>query len=338
MNNKEICKYVNSKDIRQHLISISYEFSTTEAAWLVNQCHSATLKDKITAWQNIINTMPDESVYSPQFDKPVDSIHKVLKDYIAMKEKTLELFFEESPKAFYQYMVNCIYMNNNYDDTSPMSSYEKCYKYLKRELDNEDREQVVYSSIRRSEIDGAYNITAYYSYEGDLMDVYIPSDYGIFDWFLCDFFQSLWFHFPVPYKKGDILYDPFHPERSDCPGPVVMEGITPLQFEEDGLSHTDSSDMVVWGYFQDAETGVLYHEVTWNYMDYEYFPKDQLTGKKRILKALSNLIKEKISLDLFTRAYHLIILEETKNDIIPRGWYNDEGLQLAGIIEDAHTT
>jgi hypothetical protein len=81
------------------------------------------------------------------------------------------------------------------------------------------------------------------------------------------------------------------------------------------------------------DSGTLYHEVTWNYMDYEYFPNDQLTGKRRIFKALSNLIKEQISLDLFTRAYHLIILEESKNNIIPRGWYTDEGLQLAGILK-----
>ncbi|SEA91480.1 hypothetical protein SAMN05216349_1526 [Oribacterium sp. KHPX15] len=334
MNNKEICKYINSKDIRQHLLNIDYKFTTTEAAWLVNQCHSATLKEKIAAWRDIINTMPDESVNSPQFDSPVDSIHNVLKDYITMKEKMLELFFEESPKTFYQYMVNSTYMSTNYDDASPMSSYDICYKYLKRELNNEYKDQVGDSCIRRSEIDGLYNITAYYSYEGELMDVYIPSDYGIFDWLLSDFFDNLWFHFPVPYKKGDILYDPFHPNRSDCPGPVVMEGITPLQFEKDGRKHTDSSDMVVWGYFQDKDSGTLYHEVTWNYMDYEYFPNDQLTGKRRIFKALSNLIKEQISLDLFTRAYHLIILEEAKNDIIPHGWYTDEGLQRAGIVED----
>lgn len=45
-----------------------------------------------------------------------------------------------------------------------------------------------------------------------------------------------------------------------------MESNTPLKFEEDGRSHTDSSDMNVWGYFQDDETGTIFYEVTWNYM------------------------------------------------------------------------
>ena len=69
-------------------------------------------------------------------------------------------------------------------------------------------------------------------------------------------------------------------------------------------------------------------------MDFEYFPEEQLAGKKRILKALSNLMKEKIGIGLFIHAYHLIMLEETRNDLMPHGWYTDEGMKLAGIWEE----
>ncbi len=165
------------------------------------------------------------------------------------------------------------------------------------------------------------------------MDIRIPADYGVLDWNLQDFFNNLWFHFPTPFKKGDILYNPHDHSQVFCTGPIVMTGITPLKFDEDGLSHTDSSDMNVWGFFQNTENGTIYHEITWNYMDYEYFPNAMLTGKKRILTALSNLIKEEIDIELFIKAYHLIILEETRNDLMPT-YFTDEGLKLAGICTE----
>ena len=59
MDNKEILKYVNSKDVRDHLAKINYNFSTLEAIWLIANHHKITLEDKITAWQAVINSMPD---------------------------------------------------------------------------------------------------------------------------------------------------------------------------------------------------------------------------------------------------------------------------------------
>ncbi|MBO4396506.1 MAG: hypothetical protein J5819_09200 [Eubacterium sp.] len=57
MTNTEICEYVNSKDIRQHLMEIGYEFSSIEAAWLVYQCESKTLEGKWEVWEDIIRSM-----------------------------------------------------------------------------------------------------------------------------------------------------------------------------------------------------------------------------------------------------------------------------------------
>jgi hypothetical protein len=333
MNNQEICRFVNSKDIRKYLADINYSFTPAEAAWLVYQCRDATLAEKYDAWEKIIATMPDQSVDSLHFDKPYESIHKVISDFIAMKKDVTDMFLKEAPNAFYQYSLVYNDGSRDYDDSMLYSSYKKCFKQLERDLSEED-DDTTSGCIRRSEIDCIYHITAYYNKKGELMDVDIPADYGIVDWNLLDFFRDLWFHFPAPFKKGDIIYDPLKHQRRACEDLLVMECNTPLKFEEDGRSHTDSSDMNVWGYFQDEETGTIFHEVTWNYMDFEYFPEEQLTGKKRILKALSNLLKEEIDIELFTKAYHLIILEETRNDLMPRGWFTEEGMKLAGIWEE----
>lgn len=332
MNNQEICRFVNSKDIRKYLADINYSFTTAEAAWLVYQCRNATLAEKHDAWERIIATMPDQSVDSFHFDKPYESIHEVIYDFIAMKKEVTEMFLEEGPKTFYQYSLVYNDGSRDYDDSLPYSSYEKCFKQLSRELSEADGD--ISGCIRHSEIDCFYHITAYYNREGEIMDIDIPADYGIVDWNLLHFFRNLWFHFPAPFKKGDIIYDPLKHQRRACENLLVMECNTPLKYEEDGRSYTDSSDMNVWGYFQDEETGTIFHEVTWNYMDFEYFPEERLTGKKRILKALSNLLKNKIDIGLFTIAYHLTILEETRNDLMPRGWFTEEGMKLAGIWEE----
>ena len=68
-------------------------------------------------------------------------------------------------------------------------------------------------------------------------------------------------------------------------------------------------------------------------MDYEYYPSERLTGRRRILKALSNYEKGEIDVVLFARAYHQILLEEDAKDHMPKE-YTDEGLRLAGLMED----
>ena len=328
MNNQEICRFINSKDIKKYLMETGYNFTTAEAAWLIYQCESATLSEKIEAWEVIIKTMPDQSIDSPHFEKPYESIHKVISDFINLKKRISEMFLTETPTSFYQYTSVDDNGEKNYEYSIFYSSYEKCFEQLQQELSQENED--VTGEIRRAEIDSPSKITAKYNHNLQIMDITITPDNIVSDWRLFDFFDFLWFHFPAPFKKGDILYNPRNYREGFCLGPVVMTGITPMKYEEDGRSHCDTSDMNVWGFFQDTD-GTIYQETTWNYMDYEYFPDEMLIGKKRILKALSNLIKEEIDIELFIKAYHLIILEETRNELMPRAWFTDEGLKLAGL-------
>ena len=67
----------------------------------------------------------------------------------------------------------------------------------------------------------------------------------------------------------------------------------------------------------------------YNYMNLEYF-RGELSGKKRILKALSNHIKGEIDVGLFANAYHKILCEEYAKSQNP--WnITSEGLAAAGI-------
>ena len=44
-----VCRFINSKDIREHLESIKYPFGSLEAAWIIYQCRFASLEEKHAA-------------------------------------------------------------------------------------------------------------------------------------------------------------------------------------------------------------------------------------------------------------------------------------------------
>ena len=59
----DIFRFVNSKDVREHLKSIDYEFNSLEAAWLIYQCRDAAIDEKHKAWNELIalsNFLKDE--------------------------------------------------------------------------------------------------------------------------------------------------------------------------------------------------------------------------------------------------------------------------------------
>ena len=90
----------------------------------------------------------------------------------------------------------------------------------------------------------------------------------------------------------------------------------------------DNTDMCARGYFLSSD-GDIYHECMHSYMNLEYYDKE-LTGKKRVLKALSNFLKGDIDVGLLVRAYHQIRMEEYAKDIRPKD-YTKEYLKLAGV-------
>ena len=54
----DIYKFINSKDVRNYLKEINYEFTPVETAWLIWQS-TKPLEERHKAWQEMIYTMPD---------------------------------------------------------------------------------------------------------------------------------------------------------------------------------------------------------------------------------------------------------------------------------------
>lgn len=55
----DFVKFFNSNTVRTHLQRIRYQPTALEAAWLAWQCETISLEEKYTAWQEIIETLPD---------------------------------------------------------------------------------------------------------------------------------------------------------------------------------------------------------------------------------------------------------------------------------------
>ena len=344
----DILNFVNSKDIRKHLLDIGYKCSPLEAAWLIYQCKSATVEEKHTAWNELVETMPDCAVRrralgsDDRYRLDYPSLHQLLRDYMRLEARVIRDFREDTvspdgkPFVFrlkYYYREEREYGDRYYHSKTLYSSYQKALEAVevyddvgeiaveKFELDSDHRCQALFLTTDRKilSIDPACVLT---DEEFDLSCV--------FDW--------LWFEFPTPFEKGDVVYDPSRTRLGPlCSGPFVMSDDGALGWltgkrREMLRACGDTTDMCTGGYFQD-EDGTLYSETSnSNYMDLEYCPEELLTGVKRIQIALSNFLKGRIDVGLFARAYHQIRMAEYAVGEMPRD-YTDEGMILAGLRE-----
>lgn len=325
----DIFKFINSKDIREYLKTINYDFNSLETAWLIYQHASSTIKDRHNAWKELIKTMPDCKIKERMNTNSHASLHDYLRKYIDYEENILDEFFTSTENWIYT--VEWFEQDTWFSSDKFYKTFEKAQSELLEEF--KDWEIKYDYRITKQKIESKKYIRVCFDTNNQ------PYDYDISEYpeelteVIYGVFEGLWFDFPTPFKKGDILcqYDSDGEESSGfCRGPFVAKGITPDNVSEWTRKDGDTSDMNAWGYFQDPD-GTIYYEVMHNYMNLEYY-RGELTEKRRILKALSNFIKGEIDVELMCRAYHYLMCDEYTKDSIPRG-FTDEGLKLAGVIE-----
>ncbi len=318
----DIFQYVNSKDIRAHLENIGYQFNALEAAWLVCQCHTATMEEKHAAWREIIDTMPDMRVEFA--DESFESLHQLLRDNMAEEQRWFQSFVSPDASAVYEFEYY-ERKTNHRCSSRPFAEYNACISAMKKSVAVYKNGEISPIIIRKTIVDAV---------ESNPSSV-VVDPYGIvkeiFKW---NYYDDLWFAFPTPFQKGDIVFAPNGNEEILFEEILYDDAFVLTETATDIFSRTnkhmcDSTDMTAYGYFQ-KEDGTLYAECMHHYMDLERYPEEKLTGKKRILKALSNQMKGEIDAVVFARAYHQILLEESARDSLPQD-ITDEGMLLAGL-------
>mgnify|MGYP004516004627 CR=1 FL=1 len=328
-----IFKYINSKDIREHLKKINYEFTSLEAAWLIYQCKEISLKEKHEAFNELITNMPDCEIKQRNNTVPQKSLHKFLKRYIAIENRYMNEFCYTPNSAYrLQYIMkdgSDEYDNELYSSFEAIKNTARTYKDL------------AWIHCEKIILDKQHSrMTADFTANFEMLDLDIDSHYLTYDDYTIyhGVFRGLFFEFPTPFKAGDIVCNKYEKD-SWCDGPFVLTEIGLSRYESEKKKNEikecgDNSDMCAEGYFQN-EDGSIYYEVMYNYMDLEYYNKKP-TGVKRILIALSNYEKKEIDLSLLLNAYRYILNDGLTETSKPQ-WITEKGLYLAGIVENEPT-
>ena len=336
-----ILRFINSKDIREHLRKLDYQFNSLETAWLIYECRHITIEEKHKAWEELIGTMPDCSIPERLNTVPQESLHTFLNTYMELEDKYIKQFFEDNHGDTYAdnrpYVYQFLY---KYKDGS-VYEFPTVFSTLLalHETIMEPDEDVIEIHCRKMKIDDL-------SWEAQSRAIMTPGldfleiePHGLEkeeDDIFYGVFEGLWFDFPTPFEKGDIVWNPHMPDPDRlCGGPLVLTGICLEGISEqyrDKVSRTgDVTDMRYDGWFT-AENGGVYAECHWNYMDLEYFDKE-LAGTSGVLIPLSNYLKGQIDEGLYARAFHQILSEEYVKRCMP-GDITEEGLRLAGLKPD----
>ena len=169
----------------------------------------------------------------------------------------------------------------------------------------------------------------------------------------------MWFSFPTPFHRGDILVDQKDPDT-----PFVLQYISTWGREEflrNGFSgddpfvknaekrlercqrHGDTSDMNYYAYYLSADrTGEdhLYSDAFWSYLDLERY-ENPLEGEAKILSVVAGGIlsdrQKRADMELVCNAVRLFIQEEQCRKL--RRWmeeiYTKESLEALGLVKNS---
>jgi len=307
----DIYRYINSVDIAKHLKKIGYQFSPVEKAWLIWQCKTATMAERHRAWDELISTTSDCAVEKMFNVAGWNSIHEMLIGFMRLEYKLLRIFEEDTPDTVCVFEV----LEESYIQNETQKEWHG--GYLSKDSGTaqayiEQWDEPVPYRIKKQWIDSVEEMCAYYNSEKELLRI----DCRAFSNFLtseelellCESFDGMWFDFPIPFKKGDLVMDVFREE------PFVLMDTMPWYKKKhpERKCHLDSSDMYASGYSYDTADRFLYDDYMVDYMNMVYY-SEPLQGPQRILEAYSRFEKKKIDAWTLLKLFRMYEHEEQAN-------------------------
>lgn len=106
MENKFVLSFIKSKDIRNHLLNIGYNFSTLEKAFVIFHADHKTLNEKHEAYKLLIETEKDTEIPKRWNTNYYPSLFELLNKYIQIEDDIIEEFYYEE-KAVYRFKYIC---------------------------------------------------------------------------------------------------------------------------------------------------------------------------------------------------------------------------------------
>ena len=353
----DTASFLNSKDIADYWRRIGFICTPLQSAYIVWQNHTKTLQEKHAAWREIVETMPDCIVAEGHrktnmgiSDALAESLYAFLQAFMQLQNQLIERFYRKGDHAVYSYRVLYVGDKDWSEDRWLYDTAEECFEDVY--ADEDLIPSIVCIQLTKQWIGENRALTLSVKVDKTVIDIEAQElDEEEHD--LLQAFDWMWFDFPTPFKRGDIVVSKYSPFGYNLCGdePFVLTNLCGWGSEQlrqnrysdhdkryvwadrQLLRHrksADGTDMTAQGYFQ-WEDGRVYYECMHHYLDLEYY-REEPKGIRRILKAFSSFEKKEIGSDLFALAYHVILEEEkSKRERESLSCFMDDGLRLAGL-------
>ena len=290
----DFLKFINSNAVRNHLQELEYQPTAMEAAWLVYQCETLSLKEKYAAWQEVIETMPDCPSYrhTAGFEAGIRRQYaRFSAAYIAQQKRLTSVFLQtDDPviyKVQYQFVPNGEQLLRQWckiDGDFP--TLTACLQAIPQ--NNGDVKRIV---IKQYNTAGAFLIAARFLPDHRLAAVepkpgslYAIENMEFDEWALYRVFHMVrsgsGLHFPLPFQPNDLLYSPGNPDATE---PTITEGVFIAEWPEP--YHTER------GFFQHKGNPNCISCLVPPIMNCEYCPPEVLAKQQCLLSRLYNLLK-----------------------------------------------
>ena len=319
-----IFKYLSSTDIAEYCVKIGHIFNSLEMAIVI--AHSEkTMEEKHIAWRALISGYPDMPIHESLNFEAKDSLHDYLNELIDYEEKVTRDFYNKDTfylvpenESLYQLRYsendNC-YVIGFYSSVDNALSAWREYS-TKNELEKEDNVSGI--TIEKhfinvgAETDEFANSSAFFDLNGNLLSISFNNNNF-------DDLRDIFFHLPVPFKKGDLVVN-----NEGRPSVLTYMPHWGEKYE-DYLSgkRGDGSDMIWHGIFN-IDWGYLVEDCDpWSLLSLQYY-REELKGSERFLKYLSKYIKEDDDgiawlLNVYQKFQTEAISEEARS--LFGGWY-----------------
>lgn len=350
MENNFVLDFIKSKDIKEHLLKLKYNFSTLEKAFVIFHADHKTLSEKHDAYKLLIETEKDTEILKRNNTNYYPSLFELLNKYMEIEDSIIKEFYDEE-NAVYRFKYMCDDDKEFCEDFSTI--YPTLYDcMLQCETEIADDDEVRFYVVRKDSLNQIGNfIDLTFNPSGKLLSVYkYPMDIKESD--ILSTFEGMWFPIPIPFKRGDIIIPNFIYHYKTHGEPMVLLNSTTWNLQEylengytnrdynlekinkrfdNLLKFGDDSDMTFTGYFV-TEEGDIYHECDWNFFNYEYY-NDDYDGHLKMLKVMSAFEKGEVDLTFVLDAYQRIkdsikLNNDKKYFNYIKEWYESFGIKF----------
>ena len=315
----DFTRFINSRDIREYIKRIGYEFNTVEAAWLVWQS-TAHSPEKHKAWEYIISHMPDVRVEGHGGGPSYDSLHDALRSYMDIEHRWLcewsksdgsdeGSFFRETGLVVYR--IRAFTKDGESVVVGPAySNWSMARDHIMK--DRRDPEYVSYTISRELMHHDEKKLFVSFTPDGEAVSVYSESFACKDDFILYSMlFSQIHLVFPTPFKAGDVLC---------CCSPSIAFGPYENTFVfshmTDTLCDTGATgapmdhDAKVHGYFLlESSVKRMVKDNVSGYMNLEYYRGDT-DGKDRIFNHFSDYAADLVDETALCENYRKVISGE----------------------------